>query len=144
MDSAAFLKKMGLRRVALMAATAALLLAGLLIWVWFDPTLSAQADGTVSSIRTTAQNSQCCPVTVEFTDHLGVTHTFSSPSGGDRQQKVGDTIGVYYHPDDPSQAQTGKDRTTPIAVGGFGVFVLAMIAVMFLVGSRKGQRSKTP
>lgn len=129
--------------MAVLAGAAALLLAGLLVWVWFNPTLSAQAEGTVLTIRTTAQNSECCPVTVEFTDHFGTTHTFSSPSGGNRQQQVGDTIGVYFNPDDPSQAQTADDRTTPIVVGGFGVFVLAMIAVMFLMGSRRERRSET-
>lgn len=144
MGTEALLKRVGLRRIALLAGSAALLLAGLLVWVWFNPTLSAQAEGTIVTIRTTAQNSECCPVTVEFTDHFGTTHTFSNPSGGNRQQRVGDTIGVYYDPNDPSQAQTAKDRITPIAVGGFGVFVLAMIAVMFLMGSRRERRSETP
>lgn len=112
--------------------------------VWFNPTFSARAEGTVVSIRTTAQNSECCPVTVEFTDHFGTAHTFSSPSGGNRQQQVGDSIRVYYSSDDPSQAQTADGRITPLAVGGFGVFVLAMIAVMFLMGSRRERRSETP
>lgn len=144
MRAEALLKKVGPRRIALLAGAAALLLAGLLVWVWFNPTLSAQAEGTVVSIRTTAQNSECCPVTVEFTDHFGTAHTFSSPSGGNRQQQVGDSIRVYYSSDDPSQAQTADGRITPLAVGGFGVFVLAMIAVMFLMGSRRERRSETP
>ncbi len=101
-------------------------LAVWLLWVWLNPALSATAEGTILSISRTAQNSECCPVTVEFTAANGETYTFSSRAGGTRQQQVGDTLDVYYHPDDPSRAQTGSDRLTPLAVGGFALFVLAL------------------
>jgi hypothetical protein len=132
-----------LRRIRFLKLGWLLLFVGLLfvglslwlLWAWFNPTLSEQTEGTILSISRTSQNTQCCPLTVEFTDTDGNSHSFSSGSGGDRQQVVGDKVSVYYDPADPSEAQTAKDRVTPFVVGGFVLFVLLLPALILLFGA---------
>ena len=87
------------RIVGIVAVVAWFALLGFLVWSLVDPPLSAE--GTIVAISRTRENSECCPVTVEFRDDQGRLQTFSSPSGGDRQQEAGDQVTVYYNPEDP-------------------------------------------
>lgn len=120
-----------------LTALATVGLAAWIGWVAFNPALSVETEGTILSISMTAQNSECCPVTVEFTDSSGQRHEFSSPSGGTRGQRVGDELTVFYHPDDPTRAQTGDDRLTPLVVGGFALLVLTLVSWSFFVQARR-------
>ena len=122
----------------MLALVAWLALLGFLVWSFLDPPLSAE--GTIVAISRTRENSECCPVTVEFRDDQGRLQTFSSPSGGDRQQEAGDQVTVYYNPEDPSTAQTADDRVMIQAIAGFGLLVLGLVSwSLFLTGKRKSQ-----
>ena len=126
------------RIVGLVTVVAWVALFGFVIWSLVNPPPSAE--GTIVSVSRTRQNSECCPVTVEFRDDQGQLHTFSSPTGGDRQQEVGDQVTVYYNPEDPSTAQTADDRVMIQAIAGFGLLVLGLVSwSLFLTGKRKSQ-----
>ncbi len=113
-------------------------LLGFLVLSLVNPPLSTE--GTIVAISQTRQGSECCPVTVEFRDDQGRLHTFSSSSGGDRQQEAGDQVTVYYNPEDPSTAQTVDDRVMIQAIAGFGLLVLGLVSwSLFLTGKRKSQ-----
>lgn len=81
-------------------------------------------------------------MTVEFTDASGRTHEFFSPAGGNRQQKVGDTLTVFYDPADPSQAQTRDDRITPPVVGGLAALILASVSWSYFVRAKRAAQSE--
>ena len=111
----------------------------------FWPVQSAEAVGTVMSVRMTARNTACCPVVVGFVDSNGARHEFESVTGGDRGLKPDDRITVFYEPGNPSSADTGRGRNhagvLPLAVGATALFVGGVpFIVRMRIWSRLGER----
>lgn len=103
----------------------------------FRPERSSSADGLVLSVSRAAQNQPCCKVEVRFVDSKGQRHEFRSDFGGSRSTQVGDSITVYYDPNDPLSADTGSGRFKKAinpAVAGLSV---AIVGAVFLMRARR-------
>lgn len=107
------------------------------VWTLFNPALSVETSGTITSIRKTQSNSACCPVVVEYTDDQGIVHELESVSGGGRDQSEGDSLTVYYNPDDPESADTGRGRMLSNIYGGLIALILAALAFIVFASGRK-------
>lgn len=95
--------------------------AGSLLWAWFNPVLSATAEGEILSVYST----RCCGGIAEFTDMNGETYEFYSRRAGE-QGEVGDAIEVFYNPVDPTEADTSR-ITEGLAIGGYALVLLILL-----------------
>jgi hypothetical protein len=109
--------------------------------VW--PDRSSSADGVVLSVSRSDRNQPCCAVDVSFVDDRGTRHEFHSDFGGSRSTQVGDSITVYYDPDDPSSAETASGRFKQAIIPAVGAISVAMVgAFLLLMARRKPDRDQ--